>query len=211
VVIPQLEQYASTIPDSVMQVYLRLRGDAFNGIAVRLTPAIANFVASQGWVESVDLDLMIRATEPLRFAARKDAAELGARKLQSTQGAAPSTPAQPKFSQTNAPFQLDRIDQRSVDTDGEYEYSLTGQGIDVYIMDSGINAEHEGASTTPSGKIHVDSLPACHPTRAARCSPKMVAICPYRYCAKRCAEQDHAYACSACAIGPGALQNSLGA
>jgi len=151
VVIPQLEQYASTIPDSVMQVYLRLRGDAFNGIAVRLTPAIANFVASQGWVESVDLDVMIRATEPLRFAAREDAAELGARKLQSTQGAAPSSAAaQPKFTQTNAPFQLDRIDQRSGDTDGKYEYSLTGQGIDVYIMDSGINAQHQGVSTAPS-------------------------------------------------------------
>lgn len=38
---------------------------------------------------------------------------------------------------------LDRIDQRESTFDDRYNYSLTGEGINVYVFDSGINSSHE--------------------------------------------------------------------
>ena len=38
---------------------------------------------------------------------------------------------------------LDRIDQREATLDDRYNYSLTGQGVNVYVFDSGINSSHE--------------------------------------------------------------------
>lgn len=45
-------------------------------------------------------------------------------------------------SQPNAPWGLDRIDQRTLPLSGTYEYGPTGKGVDVYVIDSGINAAH---------------------------------------------------------------------
>ena len=44
--------------------------------------------------------------------------------------------------QTNAPWGLDRIDQRSRPTDGRYTYQATGTGVRAYIIDTGIRATH---------------------------------------------------------------------
>lgn len=38
---------------------------------------------------------------------------------------------------------LDRIDQRSSTLDDRYNYSFTGAGVSVYVVDSGINESHE--------------------------------------------------------------------
>lgn len=38
---------------------------------------------------------------------------------------------------------LDRIDQRSSALDDRYNYSFTGEGVNVYVVDSGINDSHE--------------------------------------------------------------------
>lgn len=44
--------------------------------------------------------------------------------------------------QTNAPWGLDRIDQRNRPTNGTYTYNSTGTGVKVYILDTGIRATH---------------------------------------------------------------------
>lgn len=44
--------------------------------------------------------------------------------------------------QTDAPWGLDRIDQRSLPLDNEYHYNQTGKGVTVYIIDTGIHYTH---------------------------------------------------------------------
>ena len=44
--------------------------------------------------------------------------------------------------QTSAPWDLDRIDQPSPALNGTYNYSSTGAGVTVYIIDTGIQADH---------------------------------------------------------------------
>jgi subtilisin family serine protease len=45
--------------------------------------------------------------------------------------------------QYGAPWALDRIDQRTALLDGNYNFTPTGNGINVYVIDSGIRATHE--------------------------------------------------------------------
>lgn len=44
--------------------------------------------------------------------------------------------------QTSAPWNLDRIDQRPLPLNGKYTYDQTGTGIHVYVIDSGIRITH---------------------------------------------------------------------
>ncbi|QTR04392.1 S8 family peptidase, partial [Saccharothrix algeriensis] len=45
--------------------------------------------------------------------------------------------------QENAPWGLDRIDQRKLPLDTRYEYTTTGRGTTAYVIDTGIRVTHE--------------------------------------------------------------------
>jgi subtilisin family serine protease len=45
-------------------------------------------------------------------------------------------------SEANPPIGIDRIDQRNTPLDSIYNYTYTGQGVKIYIIDTGINLTH---------------------------------------------------------------------
>jgi hypothetical protein len=47
-----------------------------------------------------------------------------------------------RATQTNAPWSLDRIDERKRPIDGYYRYDYTGNGVEIFILDTGVRTSH---------------------------------------------------------------------
>ena len=54
----------------------------------------------------------------------------------------PPLQTQPTVTQTSAPWGLDRIDQPALPLTTLFRYDTTGQGVTVYVVDSGVRADH---------------------------------------------------------------------
>ncbi|MEU3407305.1 S8 family peptidase [Streptomyces sp. NPDC006670] len=99
---------------------------AVSGFAVTTTAARAAALAADPRVASVEPDAVYRISDPADRADR-----------------APERPAAAPGSQAQAPWHLDRLDQRALPLDGSYAYPATGEGVTVYVVDTGINTLHQ--------------------------------------------------------------------
>ena len=54
----------------------------------------------------------------------------------------PNQIARLRNTQSNAPWGIDRVDQRDRPLNGTYQYRLTGAGVNVYVLDTGIRTTH---------------------------------------------------------------------
>lgn len=66
-----------------------------------------------------------------------------------------------KGSQTNAPFGLDRVDQRNLPLDTTYNYNYDGSNVHVYVLDDGINGalSEFGGRVTGGYDVYTNGVP----------------------------------------------------
>ena len=75
--------------------------------------------------------------------------------------ATPALASTPVTLESSAPWGLDRIDQRALPLDGRYHYGGSGQGVTVYVVDTGIRlSAKDFAGRAVTGVDEIDGGPA---------------------------------------------------
>lgn len=105
------------------EVVKRVSGPVFNGAVVALTPAAAKKLKDSPGVAAVERDSVVSATEDTKHPLDSD---------QATKGRFESAIASTSWG-------LDRIDQRKLPLDGRYTAPGRGSGVNVYVLDTGID------------------------------------------------------------------------